>query len=63
MSNPNAPYDPIGPYKIIRSYAERNRPADTIKTGLTLAEARAHCQDPKTIKKGVWRDSFTRQGR
>ena len=33
-------------YAIIRHYF--NGPARTIKRGLTLAEAQAHCQDPET---------------
>jgi hypothetical protein len=35
-------------YKIIRSYQNGNTPNRTIKTGLTLAEAQAHCKDPET---------------
>jgi hypothetical protein len=33
-------------YKIVRSYMKGGR--RTIRTGLTLAEAQAHCQDPET---------------
>lgn len=33
-------------YKIIRHYFNGDR--RTIKTGLTLAEAQAHCRDPET---------------
>ena len=35
-------------YKIKRMYFNRPGQARTIKTGLTLAEAQAHCQDPET---------------
>lgn len=34
-------------YKIVRFFQNR-APKDTIKTGLTLEEAQAHCQDPET---------------
>jgi len=33
-------------YKIVRIY--RNKPRRTIKTGLTLEQARAHCKNPET---------------
>jgi hypothetical protein len=33
-------------YKIVRSYL--NHPSKTIKRGLTLKEAQAHCGDPET---------------
>ena len=53
-------------YKIVRYYApsqdcrrtKRNR---TIKTGLTLKQAKAHCNDPKTRKEGVYFDGFVKQ--
>tara|TARA_R100001594_G_scaffold146084_1_gene197005 strand:+ start:2200 stop:2355 length:156 start_codon:yes stop_codon:yes gene_type:complete len=35
-------------YKIIRFYQARNKPSKTIKTGVTLAQAKKHCNDPKT---------------
>lgn len=35
-------------YKIIRRYFNSNVSPRTIKTGLTLEEAQAHCQDPET---------------
>ena len=55
--------DPNARYKIIRVYEDtvNNKSPVTKRTGLTLAEARAHCADPKTRKPGVWRDEFTRQ--
>jgi hypothetical protein len=34
-------------YKIVRVYAS-SRPKRTLRTGLTLAEAQAHCSDPET---------------
>ena len=36
-------------YKIIRRYARGGQ--RTIKTGLTLAEAQAHCKNPETYSK------------
>jgi len=35
-------------YKIIRFYRDFDAPSETIKTGLTLEEAREHCNDPRT---------------
>lgn len=50
-------------YKIVRFYIPgrdgSNRPNRTIKTGLTLEEAQAHCNDPRTIKAGVYFDGYT----
>lgn len=60
-------------YKIVRHYANKATPARTIKTGLTLEEAQAHCKDPETSSStckgkegrrrtkrlGDWFDSYT----
>ena len=35
-------------YKITRNYFNNAIPRRTIKRGLTLEEAQAHCQDPET---------------
>ncbi len=35
-------------YKIVRGYLDSNIPKRTIRTGLTLEEAQAHCHDPET---------------
>ena len=43
-------------YKIVRFYQD-DRENKTIKTGLTLDEAQAHCQDPKTSGDG-WFDGY-----
>ncbi len=49
-------------YKIIRFYdPSQNKRKRVIKTGLTLEQARAHCNDPKTRKEGVYFDGFERQ--
>ena len=52
-------------YKIVRYYKPgvdgSNTPNRTIKTGLTLEQAKAHCNDPKTQKKGVYFDGYTKQ--
>lgn len=59
-------------YKIIRHYANGSAKC-TIKTGLTLDEAKAHCRDPETNSKtctsaarrrytarvGSWFDGYT----
>lgn len=35
-------------YKIVRMYRSAEVRRRTIKTGLTLAQAQAHCNDPET---------------
>ena len=39
-------------YKIIRFYRELDKPSRVIKRGLTLEQAKKHCQDPSTRKEG-----------
>ncbi len=41
-------YEDGGPYKIVRLYRDKPGPARTIRRGLTLKEAQAHCSDPET---------------
>ena len=49
---------PAESYKIIRFFQRgKNR---TVKTGLTLTEARAHCSQSDS-KGGDWYDGFTRE--
>tara|TARA_Y100000114_G_scaffold142842_1_gene149836 strand:- start:631 stop:798 length:168 start_codon:yes stop_codon:yes gene_type:complete len=52
-----------GNFKIVRFYApdmfKENR---VIKTGLTEAEAQAHCQRADTRKEGVYFDGYTDGG-
>jgi hypothetical protein len=44
-------------YKIVRMFQEDGKPSITIKRGLTLAQARAHCSRKDT--KGVgWFDGY-----
>jgi hypothetical protein len=52
-------------YKIVRHFSDPNRPCRTRRglTGLTLEQAQAHCNDPKTHKAGVWFDGYTREGK
>jgi len=46
-------------YKIVRSYNPKlNKDDEIIDTGLTLAEAQAHCKDPDTHELGVWFDGY-----
>jgi len=54
-------------YKIVRVYYPKGRntwgepihkPNKTIRTGLTLEEARAHCKNPNTRKEGVYFDTY-----
>jgi hypothetical protein len=35
-------------FKIVRSYFNSDIPSRTIKSGLTLEQAQAHCKDPET---------------
>lgn len=44
-------------YKIIRFHREGE--SEVIKTGLTLEEAQAHCQDPSTRKEHEWFDGYS----
>lgn len=39
-------------YKIVRQFY-RDRKSRTIKSGLTLEQAQAHCQDPETSSKSA----------
>ena len=49
-------------YKITKMYAPHiNKPNKTIMTGLSLEEAREHCQDPKTKKEGEWFDGYDKE--
>jgi hypothetical protein len=57
-------------YRIIRFYKSGKRKPRTIKTGLTLQEAQAHCNDPETssstatkadyhtLRRGPWFDGY-----
>ena len=44
-------------YTINRFYSD-DRPAEMIQTGLTLDEARNHCNDPDTSVEGQWFDGY-----
>lgn len=46
-------------YKVVRFYQD-GRPNRTIKTGLTLEEAQAHCQRDDTHGPD-WFDGYTRE--
>ncbi len=48
-------------YMIIRFFRDENIPSQVIKRDLTLAQARKHTNDPKTMKKGVWFDGYDEQ--
>ena len=62
-------------YKVIRFYSNEGLRAKTIKKGLTLEEAQAHCSDPetssdtckepenvkRTARLGFWFDGYTAQ--
>ena len=44
-------------YKIIRFFATGEK--KIIKTGLTLEQAKEHCNDPTTQKEGVYFDGYS----
>jgi hypothetical protein len=58
-------------YKIVRSFLHREKNSSgfsktshrTIKSGLTLEEAKAHCADPKTHKGGYPKGQDKYKGR
>ena len=43
-------------YKIMRFHFKGEN--ELIRTGLSLAEAQAHCNDPTTREEGVWFDGY-----
>jgi hypothetical protein len=49
--------DDGGRYRIVRMYRDET-PAFVVDTGLTLAEAQAHCRDPETRCEGVYFDGY-----
>lgn len=64
-------------YKVVRFFASRNKPKYTVPspTGLTLEQARKHCQGPeansntcttkagkaRTAKYGLWFDGYAEE--
>lgn len=50
-------------YKIVRLYTKEIHPRhrEVIKTGLTLEQAKKHCNRDNTKKAGVWFDSYTEE--
>lgn len=46
-------------YKIVRIYKDLNMKSKLMKRGLSLQDAQSHCRDKKTMKKGVYFDSYT----
>ena len=49
-------------YKIVRFFhPSQERSNKTVKRGLTLEQARAHCTDPSTRKDGVYFDGYTEE--
>lgn len=48
-------------YKIIRFFSDDLNDPKIIKTGLTLEEAREHCNRKDTRKAGVWFDGYTKE--
>ena len=52
-----------GTYRVVRFYREAGIRRRTIKTGLTLAQARAHCNDPETSSSTCTRAAGKRRTR
>lgn len=55
---------PVHRYKIVRFYKRLGVPSKTIKYGLTLEEAQAHCSSDDTKGKdqdGDWFDGFVKE--
>ena len=48
-------------YMIIRFFRDPEKPSQVMRRDLTLAQARKHTNDPKTMKKGVWFDGYDEQ--
>lgn len=46
-------------YKILRFHL--NRPTRVIATGLTLEQAKEHCNRKDTRKDGLWFDGYTEE--
>jgi hypothetical protein len=46
-------------YKIMRSFP--SKPSKLIEEGLTLEEAKKHCNNPATRKDGEWFDYFVKE--
>ena len=48
-------------YTIYRFYAKEGKNAKVIKTGVSLKEAREHCNREDTHKVGKWFDGYQRE--
>src|SRR5262249_1984409 len=47
-------------YKVVRMYQDRDKRSRTMKRGLTLQQAQAHCQDPETSSRTATSRTATR---
>ena len=48
-------------YKIIRFYKDEKIPSEVIAEGVSLKEAKAHCNDPTTRREGEWFDGYEKE--
>jgi hypothetical protein len=48
-------------YEIIRCYKDDKRPIEIIKSGVTLEEAKEHCNNPDTQKEGEYFDAWRKE--
>ena len=48
-------------YMIVRFFSKEGKKSKIISKGLSLEEAKAHCQREETRKAGIWFDGYTLQ--
>lgn len=48
-------------YRIVRYYKEMGKKPKVMREGVTLEEAKRHCNDKSTQKKGVYFDGFEKE--
>ena len=49
-------------YKIVRHFAPHlDKEKEVIDTGLSLQDAKDHCQDPDTKEEGEWFDGYAEE--
>ena len=49
-------------YEIVRFYKEEDKPSEVIQSGLTLEEAKEHCNLDDTKQEGEWFDGWRIEG-
>ena len=46
-------------FNIVRFYYDSNKKSRVMQKGLSLEEAKEHCNNPNTRKEGVWFDGYS----